>query len=174
MNKLLVLICVLVSVKSVAMDLATNQVFNTAKQRTTDPRPLVNQVQLALLESVGGIFETLQIAEGSYPNYDGSNFTSVAGKHSGLSGVSVNNGTKAITFDFHPTEINPNLAINPFQLIYAPTINEGSITGWGCSVENLSSLGSDFIIPSEGSHPLTLGLGWPYEECTVASYLTGA
>ncbi len=171
MNKLLVLICVLVSVKSVAMDLAANQAFNTAKQRTTDPRPLVNQIQLALLESVGGIFETLKIAEGSYPDYsafDSSYSTTNTNKYSGLSGVGVDDATKAITFTFTPTEINLNLAIRPFQLIYDPIISQTSITGWDCSVANLSSLGSDFIIPSEGSHPVTLGLGWPYEECTVA------
>ncbi|MBM3611208.1 MAG: hypothetical protein FJX18_06810 [Alphaproteobacteria bacterium] len=166
MNKLLVLICVLVSVKSVAMDLATNQVFNTAKQRTTDPRPLVNQIQLALLESVGGVFETLKIAEGSYPDYSAFD-SSTANKYSGLINISVINNV--ITFSFNPTEINPNLAISPFQLIYDPIISQTSITGWDCSVANLSSLGSDFIIPSEGSHPLTLGLGWPYEECIVAS-----
>jgi hypothetical protein len=163
-----------VSFDSSAIGLVAGHAFNGPQNVTTDPRPLVNQIQLALLESVGGIFETLKIAEGSYPDgYSGADFSTVSGKYSGLNSIGVDVGTKAITFTFNPTEINPNLAINPFQLIYAPTVSEGSITGWDCSVANLSSLGSDFIIPSEGQHPVTLGLAWPYKDCTVAPPVIG-
>ena len=153
------------AVEGFAMAPAAQQTFDTAKQRTTDTRPLVNQVQLGLLESVQGVFETLKIAEASYPTYSESDFTGVASKYSGLSNIGVIGNV--ITFFFNPAEINSNLGLSPFQLVYTPTLSGGSIASWDCSVRNLSSLGSDFIVPSTGPHPLTTGLGWPYEECTV-------
>lgn len=159
------------AVEGFAMPLAAEQTFDTAKQRTTDTRSLVNQVQLGLLESVQGVFETLKIAEASYPNYSGSDFTRVDSKYSGLSEIGVS--SNVITFFFNPAEINNNLAISPFQLVYTPTLSEGSIASWDCYVQGLSSLGSDFIVPSVGSHPLTAGLGWPYEECTVPPIVGG-
>jgi hypothetical protein len=157
----------LCAVDAFSMDTAANVMptFSGAQRRETDPRPLVNQVQLALLESIQGVGEVLEVAEGSYPGYTTGDFSTVEGSFAGLSGISVSNDI--ITFTFNPTEINANLNMGTLGLEYTPIV-DGVVTGWTCLVTQTPSFGSTFVAPSAGSHPVTSGLGWPYEECTVS------
>lgn len=156
--------------ESLSMDLAIAVgAFSGPQKRETDPRPLVNQLQLALLESVEGVYKALFIAEGSYNDggYSTETFSGIAGSFAGLSDISVG-PFSVINFTFDPAEINSKLSLGTVVLTYAPHLGQG-INSWDCTVSNPPALGSNFVMPSVGElYPVTKGLGWPYEECTIA------
>jgi len=161
-----------------------------------DTRETVRIAQRALIGARLGIKAVLAAAEVEGFGADTGGYTealldqllegSFVGLHDGPDGSTRNtlhvDTAGAITFMFDPREIRDGAKIGRFKVVYTPVFSEASsadvaadsngnhIIGWTCTtdVSTATKFGPGFLKHETGQNdPVTDGMGWPYEGCTV-------
>lgn len=157
-----------------------------------DTRETVRIAQRALIGARLGIKAVLAAAEVEGFGADTGGYTealldqllegSFVGLHDGpiRNTLNVNIETGAITFMFDPREIRDGAKIGRFKVVYTPVFSDASsadadssgnhIIGWTCTtdVSTATKFGPGFLKHATGQNdPVTDGMGWPYEGCTV-------
>jgi hypothetical protein len=165
-------------------------------------REPVRIAQRALLGSRNGIKAVLAAAEHEGFGHTSGGYTealldqlmegSFVGLHDNADGLSrdtldVDTDTGAITFMFDPREVRDGAKIGKFTVTYTPVFSGGatgevdttgeSIIGWTCTttVSTETHLGRGYVKHATGEiDPITDGLGWPFDGCTVQSHTVPA